>query len=78
MQDGEAQHVAVELDAAWSTATRPESQDEYPADDECPDRRGCEIPHHHPAPSQAGHDEEERIVPNDPPIQKRVTSHRMP
>ena len=28
VQDGEAQHVAVELDAVWSPATRPEREDE--------------------------------------------------
>ena len=63
VQDGEAQHVAVELDAAWSPATRPEREDEDSADDECPDGRGCEIPHHHPALGQAGHHEEERDRP---------------
>ena len=63
VQDGEAQHVAVELDAPWSPATRPEREDEDSADDECPDGRGCEIPHHHPAFGQAGHHEEERDRP---------------
>ena len=59
VQDREAQHVTVELDAAWSAATRSEREGEDSAEDECPDSRGCEIPHHQPALGEAGYHEEE-------------------